>query len=883
MHSRNDLNSSGTFTQEVTQDAAIETIVVKGQSVRIFSIPLLAKQAGVSLDAVPFVGRILIEALLRNDRQAAAVTLAQRLASGEDAQMEMRFLPARVLVQDYTGVPLLVDLAAIRDAVRERGGAAAQVNPAIPVQLVVDHSVQVDQAGTATAQIQNELLEQDRNQERYAFLQWASQAFANLEVIPPGQGIVHQVNLERLATLVTLQIEADTPLAFPDTVIGTDSHTTMANGLGVLGWGVGGLEAESAMLGLAQPIAIPKIIGLRLSGRIQLGVTAADVVLALTQFLRTCDVGGQIIEFTGVGVDRLSAPDRCTISNMAPEYGAMAAFFPVDAETLRYLKQTGRSEDRLSLVKTYCQHQQLLRHAGDLEPQFSSVIEFDLSCVEVSLAGPSYPHQHLSLSNLAASFEQLSRNCRLTNQSSIQDGDIVIAAITSCTNTSNPSAMIAAGLLAQRAVEKGLKVPTHVKTSLAPGSRAVTHYLKAAGLLPALEALGFYVVGYGCTTCNGGSGTLAPDISAAIVSQNLAVCAVLSGNRNFTGRIHAQVQAAYLSSPAMVVALALVGHVRCNLETEPVGIDLNGDPVFLTDLYPKEREIEDLEAQYVNPECFELEPTSGDWQAATTTSGTCYNWQSRSTYIRRPPYLNQPLCTDEDTIFGARALVVLTDDVSTDHISPVGAIPPQSPAGQYLIDLGIAPTDLNSYGARRGNHEVMARGTFANPRLCNQMIPNVEGGYTLHLPTGDCLSIFDAASRYADTTTPLLILAGKRYGLGSSRDWAAKGPWLLGVRAVIAESFERIHHANLCAMGILPLLFPVGHNCSLLGIDGRETFILEGLNSMRTCSSLQVRARRNDGSEIAFIAKVDLHSSGEWEMLLQGGMLPYLLRNLEKS
>ncbi|MGI5259348.1 aconitate hydratase AcnA [Streptomyces angustmyceticus] len=835
------------------------TAQLDGRRVELFDLRAFAADAGFTLEAVPYSGRILLESLLRAGDPKTATTLGKRLAAAEDPDVEMVFQPARVLMQDYTGIPLLVDLAALRD----RAAVPDRVNPALPVDVVVDHSVQTDFAGRPDAIARNEALELERNQERYEFLKWAEGAFDGLRVIPPGRGIVHQVNLEQLATVVA---HGPGELLHPDTVIGTDSHTTMVNGLGVLGWGVGGLEAESLILGLAQPIRVPPVVGVRLTGTARPGSTPTDLVLALTERLRRENVRGLMLEFTGPSVGTLSAPDRCTIANMAPEYGAMSAFFPVDEETLDYLLRTGRDPADVALVGAYCKRQGLLNEGGD--PAFGRVIEFDLSQVGPSLAGPSYPDQRISPAELPKSFAVLCPETSRTS-SGVTDGDLVIASITSCTSTSNPKAMLAAGLLARRAVRRGLSVPPHVKTSLAPGSRAVARYLKDAGLLDDLEKLGFHLVGYGCMTCNGGSGPLNEGVGEAVDDAGLTVAAVLSGNRNFEARVHAQVRAGYLASPALVVALALVGHVRTDLEREPLGTDPDGRPVFLADLWPSDSELRALEAECVSPDLFTGEPgAQPGWDAVATSRTGTFDWKPDSTYIRPPAYAGvvRPV---PGSLAGARALLALGDDVSTDHISPVGAISPDSPAGRYLKEAG--ERSFNSYGSRRGNHEVMARGTFSNPRLTNHLLADgPSGGDTLHLPSGTRLPVHEAAYRYAEADTPLIVLAGHSYGMGSSRDWAAKGPWLLGVRAVMAESFERIHRANLCAMGILPLLLPEGRGWRDLGLTGHETFDLE-LHRIRETGVADVVA---DGR--SFTVRVDVRSAGEWNVLLAGGMLPYL-------
>ncbi|WP_338675174.1 aconitate hydratase AcnA [Streptomyces sp. SCSIO 30461] len=826
------------------------------------SLPDFAAEHGFDLGAVPYTGRVLLESLLRGGDSSQAAVLGKRLALGEEPGLEMPFRPARILVQDYTGIPLLVDLAVLRDRVAEPG----RVNPALPIDVVVDHSVQTDWAGRPDALGLNEALEMSRNHERYALLKWAEGAFEGLRVIPPGCGIVHQVNLERLATVVT---EGPDGTLFPDTVLGTDSHTTMVNGLGVLGWGVGGLEAEAQMLGLAQPIRIPQIVGVCLTGAVSPGTSSTDVVLALTRRLRQENVRALMLEFTGPGVAELSAPDRCTIANMAPEYGAMSAFFPVDEEILDYLRRTGRTEAAVARVRDYCLRQRMLRDGT--KPVFGRTIDFDLGEVGPSLAGPSRPDQRISVGELPASFATLHPG-EIRTEADVSDGDLVIAAITSCTSTSNPKAMLAAGLLARRAVERGLTVPGHVKTSLSPGSRAVTRYLADSGLLADLEKLGFHVTGYGCMTCNGGSGPLNPGVGEAVDSAGLTVAAVLSGNRNFESRVHTQVRAGYLASPALVVALALVGNVRADLENEPLGRDSDGQPVHLRDLWPHNGELRELEDQFVTPEVFAHdEAPSASWDAITAPDSEVYAWDETSTYIRPPAYVEPAPALGPLT--GARALLALGDDISTDHISPVGAIPADSPAGRHLIERGVR--DFNSYGSRRGNHEVMARGTFSNPRLRNLLVGEGDsGGTTLHLPSGAVLPVFDAARRYTEADTPLIVLAGRSYGMGSSRDWAAKGPWLLGVRAVLAESFERIHRANLCAMGILPLLLPAGYGWADLGLTGREHFALD-LDLVRETGEVRVTA---DGKE--FTVRADVQSAGEWDVLLAGGTLPYLLRRM---
>ncbi len=840
-----------------------------GERRLLFGLPEFAGERGVDLAKVPFTGRVLMESLLRGGDPERAAVLGARLAAGQDPDLEMPFPPARILVQDYTGIPLLVDLAALRGAASRPG----RVAPALPVDVVVDHSVQADWAGRPDALELNESLEMRRNAERYAFLKWSRQAFEGVRVVPPGRGIVHQVNLERLATVVA---DGEDGLALPDTVIGTDSHTTMVGGLGVLGWGVGGLEAEALMLGLAQPIRVPAVVGVRLTGAVRPGTSPTDVVLALTHRLRQEGVRGLLVEFTGPGVASLTAADRCTIANMAPEYGAMTGFFPVDGETLAYLRRTGRDEGRVALVEGYCRRQALFAGADAAEPVFGRVVDFDLGAVTAGLAGPSRPDQRITLAQLPGSFGRLAGPAGGRDEvSGLADGDLVIASITSCTSTSNPKAMLAAAVLARKAVERGLTVPSHVKTSMSPGSRAVTRYLSDAGLLPYLEKLGFHVAGYGCMTCNGGSGALNDGVGEAVDRSGLTVAAVLSGNRNFESRVHAQVRAGYLAAPALVVALALVGHVRIDLDREPLGTGSDGRPVFLADLWPDGRELAELEESWVHPGLFGGDPgASPAWQSIPSQDGEVFEWDEASTYIRRPGYVDA--APRDWSLRGARALLVLGDDVSTDHISPVGAITPDSPAGRHLRERAVV--DFNSYGSRRGNHEVMARGTFSNPRLRNALVGDGDsGGTTVHLPSGERLPVFEAARRYAADNTPLVVLAGGSYGMGSSRDWAAKGPWLLGVRAVLAESFERIHRANLCAMGILPLSLPPGRSWASLGLTGREEFALDA-SAVRETGEVGVTAGR-----VVFTARAEVTSSGEWDVLGAGGMLPFLLGRLESE
>jgi aconitate hydratase len=823
-------------------------------------------------------------------------------------------MPARVLLQDFTGVPAVVDLAAMRDAMVEMGGDPERINPLQPAELVIDHSVQVDEYGSQAALLLNAGREFERNEERYRFLRWGQGAFRNFRVVPPATGIVHQVNLEYLARVVmTGEADADgLPWAYPDTLVGTDSHTTMINGLGVLGWGVGGIEAEAAMLG--QPIAmlIPQVVGFKLVGSLPPGATATDLVLRVTEILRGHGVVDKFVEFFGPGLEHLRLADRATIANMAPEYGATCGIFPVDRVTLDYLAFTGRSDEQVRLVEAYLGEQGLFHRPGGPEARYTELLELDLSSIESSLAGPRRPQDRVRLGDVGSGFRQQlpsllgtakqgggaavleapARTVTLGGSTfPLAHGAVVIAAITSCTNTSNPSVMVAAGLLAKKAVEAGLAVAPWVKTSLAPGSKVVTKYLSDAGLLPYLEALSFHVVGYGCTTCIGNSGPLPAAISEAIADGGLVTAAVLSGNRNFEGRIHAEVRANYLASPPLVVAYALAGRIDIDLTTEPLGTGTRG-PVYLRDLWPTPAEIEETMLRSVRSEMFTDEYAdvfAGDeqWRSLRVPEGETFAWEDASTYVRRPPFFEalrrQPEAVRD--IEAARVLAVLGDSVTTDHISPAGAIKADSPAGRYLRELGVSPRDFNSYGSRRGNHEVMMRGTFANLRLRNRLVPEIEGGFTLHLPDGEPLSIYEAAMKYQEEGVPLLVLAGKEYGTGSSRDWAAKGSLLLGVRAVLAESFERIHRSNLIGMGVAPLQFLPGDSAAALGLGGRELFAVSGLASFYEApfqpgACVTVRAVAEDGRAKEFEARLRLDTPQEAEYYRHGGILPFVLRQL---
>ena len=876
------------------------------------------ERAGLPVARLPYSLKILLENLLRFEdgrvvRSDEIEALARWDAKAEPDR-EIAFMPARVLLQDFTGVPAVVDLAAMRDAMRRMGGDPARINPLQPAELVIDHSVQVDEFGTRIAFESNVEIEYRRNRERYAFLRWGQEAFDNFRVVPPGTGIVHQVNIEYLARVVfgTEPSGGRRGQAYPDTLVGTDSHSTMVNGLGVLGWGVGGIEAEAAMLGQPVSMLIPQVVGFRLSGQLPEGATATDLVLVVTQMLRAHGVVGKFVEFYGPGLSSLALADRATIANMAPEYGATCGIFPVDAETLRYLEFTGRSREQVALVEAYMKEQGLFHTADSPEAEYSATLELDLSTVVPSIAGPRRPQDRIRLSESKASFQKVLPELRATAKGApaveggvktqiegedvvLDHGSVVIAAITSCTNTSNPSVMVAAGLLAKKAVERGLRRRPWVKTSLAPGSKVVTEYLNDAGLTPYLDQLGFNLVGYGCTTCIGNSGPLPEEVSRAIADGNLVAVSVLSGNRNFEGRINPEVRANYLASPPLVVAYALAGRMDIDLYNEPLGEDGEGNPVYLRDIWPTQQEVQEVIRNSVRAEMFEKEYAGvfeGDerWRALPVPAGDLYTWDPESTYVKHPPYFDgMPANPPEvEEIRGARVLAVLGDSITTDHISPAGAIKKDSPAGRYLLEHGVEPRDFNSYGSRRGNHEVMVRGTFANVRLRNQLVPGVEGGYTLHLPSGEQLSIYDAAMRYREEGTPLVVLAGKEYGSGSSRDWAAKGPYLLGVRVVIAESFERIHRSNLIGMGILPLQFLPGENVASLGLTGHEVFEIEGLKEGvatgfaqgRTVLVRATRDQANGGGVVEFKATVRIDTPQEVEYYRHGGILQYVLRQL---
>jgi len=882
--------------------ATRDTLTVGDQSFEIFSLRKL--NAAQDIARLPNTLKILLENLLRNEDERTVTRADIESLIGWNPQAEpdceIAFRPARVLMQDFTGVPAVVDLAAMRDAMKQLGGDPDRINPLQPAELVIDHSVQVDSFGSNNAIDLNSELEYQRNQERYSFLKWGQKAFSNFKVVPPDTGIVHQVNLEYLARVVFQMDREGVTQAYPDTLVGTDSHTTMINGLGVLGWGVGGIEAEAAMLGQPISMLIPQVVGFELRGRLPEGATATDLVLMIVEILRREGVVGKFVEFFGEGLDHLSLADRATIANMAPEYGATCGFFPVDEETLVYLRLSGRSEALVALVEAYAREQLMFRERGSPVADYTRTITMDLAGVEPSLAGPKRPQDRVPLKDVKPRFQAAlaelreernihshAVNAEIGGEAvELQDGAVVIAAITSCTNTSNPSVMIGAGLVAQKAAARGLSVKPWVKTSLAPGSRVVTEYLNRAGLMDALNSLGFHTVGYGCTTCIGNSGPLPEPVSRAIHEGNLSVCSVLSGNRNFEGRVHAEVRMNYLASPPLVVAYALAGRMDIDLQQEPIGTGSDGAVVYLRDIWPSQAEIRAAIAASVNDAEFrsvyaEVYTGENRWTALESPAGKLYEWQGDSTYIRKPPYFEGITRTPDvpGEIHGARVLALLGDSVTTDHISPAGAIKPDSPAGKYLAAHGVAPGDFNSLGSRRGNHEVMMRGTFANIRLRNRLAPGTEGGVTAHQPGGEQMSIFDAAERYAADGVPLVILAGKEYGSGSSRDWAAKGPRLLGVRAVIAESYERIHRSNLVGMGILPLQFLDNESPDSLGLTGRESFDIGGLQD-GLAGRVQVTATADDGRTTAFEARVRIDTPQEYEYYCHGGILHYVLRQL---
>ncbi len=873
-----------------------------------YDILSLAALKSLNVDRLPFSLKILLENLLRfEDGVNVTKSDIEALLKWEPKALpshEIAFTPARVIMQDFTGVPCIVDLAAMREAIVKLGGDAQKVNPLAPAELVIDHSVQVDEYGAANSLQHNNEIEFQRNGERYMFLRWGQTAFSNFKVVPPNTGIVHQVNIERLARVIFADDAGGKQAAYPDTLVGTDSHTTMVNGLGVLGWGVGGIEAEAAMLGQPVTMLIPQVIGFKLTGALPAGTTATDLVLTVTEILRKKGVVDKFVEFFGDGLKGLPLADRATIANMSPEFGSTCAIFPIDEETIRYLELTGRSAEQIALVEAYAKAQGLWRISGAPAADYTDVVELDLSTVEPSLAGPKRPQDRVPLTKAKSVYqtsvkkmaeERTQKNPKATGSApakvgnanfEVKDGAVLIAAITSCTNTSNPAVMVAAGLLARNALKQGLNVKPWVKTSLAPGSRVVTDYLAKAGLLTDLEQLGFYTVGYGCTTCIGNAGPLKPEISEAVRVGDVVACAVLSGNRNFEGRVHPEIKMNFLASPPLVVAYALAGSLNIDITTEPLGSGKDGKPVYLKDVWPSAKDVAAAVASSVDSAMFKKGYANvflGDanWAAIKTPAGKIYAWDGKSTYVKNPPYFDGMTMTPAPMtdIKGARALAVLGDSVTTDHISPAGNIAKSSPAAKYLMAQGVQAVDFNSYGARRGNHEVMMRGTFANIRLRNLLLPGTEGGVTLHIPSGEQLSIFDASVKYKATNTPLVILAGKEYGTGSSRDWAAKGTMLLGVKAVIAESFERIHRSNLIGMGVLPLQFKEGQNAQTLGLTGKESFDIAGLKG-GAAKFVKVIAKDDAGKTTEFEVRLRIDTPKELDYYQHGGILQYVLRQL---
>ncbi|TDF97251.1 aconitate hydratase AcnA [Paenibacillus piri] len=889
-----------------------KSLDVSGKTYHYYSLPGLETQGLGNISALPFSIKVLLEAAVRQfDGRAITSEHVKQLANWakERDDKEIPFIPARIVLQDFTGVPVVVDLAAMRDTMKRSGGDPKRINPLVPVDLVIDHSVMVDAFGSPDALATNMNYEFERNEERYRFLRWAQTAFDNFRAVPPATGIVHQVNLEYLASVAATKVVDGDTVVYPDSLVGTDSHTTMINGLGVVGWGVGGIEAEAGMLGQPLYFVMPEVIGFKLTGTLPEGSTATDLALTVTQMLRKKGVVGKFVEFYGPGLSNISLADRATVANMAPEYGATIGFFPVDTESLNYLRGTGRDEEQIALVEAYYKAQGMFRTDATPDPVFSDVIELDLSAVVPSLAGPKRPQDRVELTSMKESFNTIIRTpiekggyglsedkiaetveVKHPNGdvSKMGTGAVVIAAITSCTNTSNPSVMLGAGLVAKKAVARGLRKPAYVKSSLTPGSLVVTDYLKNANLLESLEALGFHVAGYGCATCIGNSGPLPDEIGQAIADNDMTVAAVLSGNRNFEGRVHAQVKANYLASPPLVVAYALAGTVNIDLANDPIGYDQSNQPVYLKDIWPSNAEIQEAIATAMGPEIYRAKyanvfRANERWNAIDVPEGELYEWDEKSTYIANPPFFENlgAGVADMADIRGARALALLGDSVTTDHISPAGNIKVDSPAGKFLIEHGVKKEDFNSYGSRRGNHDVMMRGTFANIRIRNQVAPGTEGGVTTYLPTGEVESIYDASMKYQAQNTNLIVIAGKEYGTGSSRDWAAKGTFLLGVKAVIAESFERIHRSNLVGMGVLPLQFVDGTGWKTLGITGTETFDITGLtNDVQPGQRVTVTATRGDGSSFQFEAIVRLDSMVDVDYYRNGGILQTVLRQI---
>ncbi|MCM3701235.1 aconitate hydratase AcnA [Paenibacillus macerans] len=894
-------------------NSAARSLEVGGKSYRYFNLQSLEEQGLGKISKLPFSIKVLLEAAVRQfDGRAITQEHVKQIAGwseDRDETKEIPFIPARIVLQDFTGVPVVVDLAAMRDTVKKAGGDPKRINPLVPVDLVIDHSVMVDAFGSPEALEYNMKVEFERNEERYRFLRWAQTAFDNFRAVPPATGIVHQVNLEYLASVAATKTVNGETFVFPDSLVGTDSHTTMINGLGVVGWGVGGIEAEAGMLGQPLYFVAPEVIGFKLTGSLAEGATATDLALTVTQMLRKKGVVGKFVEFYGPGLSNISLADRATVANMAPEYGATIGYFPVDQETLAYMRSTGRSEEQIALVEAYYKAQGMFRTDNTEDPVFTDLIELDLGTVVPSLAGPKRPQDRIELTAMKESFnsiirtpidkggyglsdEKIAQSVAVKHpdgsSSELKTGAVVIAAITSCTNTSNPSVMVGAGLLAKKAVERGLKKPGYVKSSLTPGSLVVTEYLQKAGLIEPLEALGFHVAGYGCATCIGNSGPLPEEVSAAIADNDMTVAAVLSGNRNFEGRVHAQVKANYLASPPLVVAYALAGTVNIDLQNDPIGYDGNNQPVYLKDIWPSSAEIKEAIAASLSPDMFRSKyehvfTQNERWNAIPVPQGELYEWDEQSTYIQNPPFFEKigDGLSDIADIRSARVLALLGDSVTTDHISPAGNISPSSPAGSYLSEHGVERKDFNSYGSRRGNHEVMMRGTFANIRIRNQVAPGTEGGVTKYLLSDEVMSIYDASMKYQANGQNLVVIAGKEYGTGSSRDWAAKGTYLLGVKAVIAESFERIHRSNLVGMGVLPLQFQEGTSWKTLGIDGTETFDIAGLsNDVKPGQELTVTATRQDGSTFQFPAITRLDSMVDVDYYHNGGILQTVLRQM---
>jgi len=894
---------------------ARDVFTVGARQAGIYRLSKLEEAGLTKIADLPYSIRVLLEAVLRNcDGHQVTEEDVRALAGWQPklkAPIEVPFKPARVILQDFTGVPAVVDLAAMRSAMKRLGGDPSRINPLLPVDLVIDHSVQTDCSGSVESLNENIKLEFERNRERYEFLRWGQKAFKNFRVVPPGSGIIHQVNLENLAKAVCLGEDAEGAVAFPDTLVGTDSHTTMINGLGVVGWGVGGIEAEGMMLGQPLYMLAPEVVGFELTGKLPPGVTTTDLVLTVSQILRAEGVVDKFVEYFGSAMANMKVADRATIANMAPDYGATMGYFPVDEQTLAYLRETGRTDEEVELVERYAKEQNLFRSlhdAGLPTPSYTKVLHLDLSTVEPSLAGPKRPQDRVPLGKMKETFrralqapikergfaltdEQVSKTVPVEGDDSFGHGSLVIASITSCTNTSNPGVMLAAGLLARNAVKRGLKVKPYVKTSLSPGSRVVSDYLREAGLDKPLEELGFHTVGYGCMTCIGNSGPLAPDVTTAINSGKLIAASVLSGNRNFEGRVHPLAKANYLASPPLVVAFALAGKVDIDLTTEPLGTGSDGQPVFLKDIWPTAEEIEEVSSKAVKPEMFrqrygDVFNANEAWNRIPVAESELFDWDKDSTYVQEPPFLvDMPLEPSPiQPLVGARALAALGDSVTTDHISPAGGIPADGPAGKYLQELGVAPKDFNSYGTRRGNDRVLVRGAFSNIRIRNQIAPGTEGGVTRHLPDGEPMSIFDAAMKYRDEGVPTIILAGTEYGTGSSRDWAAKGPYLLGIRVVIAASFERIHRSNLVGMGILPLQLPEGQTWESIGLTGEEVFDIPDLNdSLKPRGELTVNATAPDGTVLQFTAKARIDTPVELDYYRHGGILQMVTRKLAKG